>query len=70
MRIIILFIFKLEFERLQEQQIVAQLGVGKMVKRGNSFAIVPGSNGMVYLCPDNCETQTSTNKPNSIKANN
>ena len=43
---------KNEMERLEENQILAPLGVDEMAKWCNSFVIVPTSNGTVHLCLD------------------
>ena len=45
-------LFKKELEHLQELDIIAPLGVDKMVEWCNSFVLVPKANGKVQLCLD------------------
>ena len=45
-------LFKEELEWLQEQDIIAPLGVDEMAEWCNSFVVVPKANGKVQLCLD------------------
>ena len=45
-------LFKKELEQLQEQDIIAYLGVDEMAEWCNSFVVVSKVNGRVWLCLD------------------
>ena len=45
-------LFKDELERLQQQDIIAPLGVNEILRWCNSFVLVPKANGKVRLCLD------------------
>ena len=54
---------ELELERLQEQDIIAPLGVDQMTEWCNSFVVVPKANGKVWLCLDPVQLNQALIRP-------
>ena len=55
--------FKDELERLQQQDIIAPLGVDEMPEWCNSFVLVPKANGKVRLCLDQTQLNHALIRP-------
>ena len=56
-------LFKEELEQLQEQDIIAPLGVDETAEWCNSFVVVPKVNGKVWLCLDPAQLNQALIRP-------